>query len=60
MELPIQMIHQPSDTKLLRKPDDIFIEQLKKKMVEDPAAPGASPLAVLCKDKENVEKFEEK
>ena len=52
------MIHQPSDSKLLRKPDSIFIEQLKKRMVEDPSAPGSTPLAVLCKDKENAETFE--
>ena len=60
MELPIRAIHQPSDRKLLRKPDNVFIEQLKKRMIEDPAAPGATPLAVLCQDIQNIDNFEMK
>ena len=52
MELPVSIIHQPpKDSRLLREPDSLFISNLKKKMIEDPSAPGAAPLAVLCKDK---------
>ena len=37
----------PVPIRLLRKVDTSFVEQLKKRMLEDPAAPGLSPLA-LC------------
>ena len=59
MELPVSIIHQPpKDSRLLREPDSLFISNLKKKMIEDPSAPGAAPLAVLCKDKQDIDKFD--
>ena len=40
--------------------DDVFVERLKEKMLLDPSAPGATPMAVLCKDVTNIEQFNEK
>lgn len=51
MELPIEQITPPpKQSRLLRDPDSVFISNLKKKMIEDPSAPGATPMAVICKD----------
>ena len=50
-EVPIsQMIEPPKESRLLREADDIFIKNLKKAMVKDPSAPGATPLTLLCRD----------
>jgi len=35
---------------LLRKTDEIFVQKLKEKMILDPTAPEATPMAVLCND----------
>lgn len=59
MELPIEQITAPpKHSRLLRDPDSIFIGNLKKRMIEDPSAPGAAPMAVLCKDIEYVGSFD--
>ena len=50
-EIPIsQLVKPPKESRLLRVADDTFVNKLKEKMVKDPAAPGATPMAVLCKD----------
>ena len=61
MELPISNITKPpKGSRLLREPDNVFVCELKKKMLKDPSAPGAAPLAVLCKGLQSVEIFEMK
>ena len=51
MEIPISQLYQPPrESRLLREPDPTFVRRLKQKMMSDPAAPGATPMAVLCKD----------
>ena len=43
--------HPPEPTRQLRKVDPYFIKSLKKRMIQDPAAPGVSPAALLCHKK---------
>ena len=51
MELPVkQLFEPPRESRLLREADPTFILNLKAKMLSDPSAPGATPMAVLCKD----------
>ena len=38
----------------LRQIDEHFVKTLKKHMIHDPAAPGVSPLALLCVDVQDV------
>lgn len=45
-----QLVKPPKESRLLRVADETFVNNLKDKMVKDPAAPGATPMAVLCKD----------
>ena len=50
MQLPLkQLTHPPKESRLIREPDQTFVKNLKQKMIDDPAAPGATPMAVLCK-----------
>jgi len=50
-QLPVaQLIDPPRESRLLRETDEKFVKNLKLKMILDPSAPGATPLAVLCKD----------
>ena len=59
MELPVKNISKPpKGSRLLREPDNIFISELKKKMLKDPSAPGATPMAVLCKNVQSTDAFE--
>lgn len=61
MELPIsQLVPPPKQSRLLREADPTFLSNLKQRMVGDPAAPGACPMAVLCKDMEEPEGFNAK
>ena len=47
----------PRESRLLREADTTFVRNLKLKMVQDPSAPGATPIAVLCKDVEQITEF---
>ena len=50
-QVPIsQLVQPPREARLLRETDQLFIKKLKEKMLMDPSAPGAAPMAVLCKD----------
>ena len=50
MQLPLkQLVQPPKESRLIREPDPIFVKNLKQKMLSDPAAPGATPMAVLYK-----------
>ena len=50
MQLPLkQLLQPPKETRLIREPDPTFVKNLKQKMIVDPSAPGATPMAVLCK-----------
>ena len=50
MQLPLkQLVQPPKESRLIRDPDPMFVKNLKQKMLNDPAAPGATPMAVLCK-----------
>ena len=58
METPVaQLMHPPRESRLLREADPIFIRNLKEKMMKDPSAPGATPMAVLCKDADSLDTF---
>ena len=58
MELPItQLVQPPRESRLLRDADPTFVKHLKDKMLQDPSAPGSTPMAVLCKDKDSVQEF---
>lgn len=50
MDLPVRNLDEPSPSRLLRKVDEVFVESLKKRLLEDPTGPGVPPLAVVCKD----------
>lgn len=52
-----QLSHPPRESRLLREPDPTFVRNLKNKMIADPAAPGATAMAVLCKDVELLTDF---
>jgi len=50
-EIPVsQLVPPPRESRLLREADEVFVQKLKEKMISDPSAPGATPMAVLCKD----------
>ena len=61
VELPVSQLFQPpAESRLLREADQTFVDRLKEKMILDPTAPGATPMAVLCKDVTSVTEFNEK
>jgi len=50
-EVPVsQLLDPPRECRLLREADGVFVKNLKRAMLSDPSAPGATPLALLCKD----------
>ena len=53
-------LNEPPPSRLLRKVDNVFVEGLKLRIQNDPAAPGAPPLAVLCKDVAKSDEFNER
>ena len=54
IQLPLkQLMQPPKESRLIREPDPTFVKNLKQKMLNDPAAPGATPMAVLCKGVDN-------
>ena len=58
MELPVSQLSQPPrESHLIREPDPTFVRNLKLKMVGDPSAPGATPMAVLCTNVECPSEF---
>ena len=58
MSLPVRQLSQPPrDSRLLREADSTFVANLKQKMIADPSAPGATPMAVLCKDVVVLQEF---
>lgn len=60
MELPVKNLEEPPPSRLLRKVDAIFVSSLKMRLLEDPSGIGAAPLAVVCKDVEKKEQFQER
>ena len=44
------MIKPPRESRLLRETDKVFIKNLKANMLLDLSAPGATLMAILCKD----------
>lgn len=56
----IILIPPPKEACLLREADATFMSHLKKRMLTDPAGPGACPMAVFCKDIEKPEDFQAK
>ena len=60
MELPVKNLEEPPPSRLLRKVDDIFVASLKKRLLEDPSGIGTSPLAVVCKDVDRTDQFQER
>lgn len=61
MELKVsQLLQPPRESRLLRQADPTFVSKLKDKMVRDPAAPGAAPVAVICKTVKTISAFKHK
>ena len=58
MDLPVRNLDEPTLSRLLRKVDEVFVESLKKRLLEDPTGPGVPPLAVVCKDVSKIELFQ--
>ena len=57
-QLPVTNLVQPqSETRLIRKLDTTFVENLKKSIEDDPSGPGVPPLTVLCV---GIEEFSER
>lgn len=56
----LQLIQPPKESRLLREADPLFVRELKDNMLKDPTAPGSTPFAVLCKDKQNIADFNPK
>ena len=52
-----QVSQPPRESRLLREADPTFVHNLKQKMIIDPAASGATPMAVFCKDVEAITEF---
>jgi len=51
MELPIQQLTPPPrESRLLRTANPDFVENLKNQIKKDPAAPGKTPMVVLCQE----------
>ena len=43
-EVPIsQLVEPPRESRLLRGTDDVFVKNLKTRMILDPSTPGATP-----------------
>jgi len=60
-KLPVSQLEAPPrESRLLRGADDVFVESLKDQMISDPSAPGATPMAVLCKNVTNIDQFNDK
>ena len=57
--LKVQIKHclTPPPQRLLRKVDDLFVASLKDQLKTDPTGPGVPPLALLCIEEKNKEKF---
>jgi len=45
-QLPVSNLQ--SDLRLIRKLDTTFVNNLKKRIQEDPTGPGVPPIAALC------------
>ena len=48
LQINTNFCHPPDPIRQLRKVDLHFLKGLKKRMIQDPAAPGVSPVALLC------------
>ena len=53
-------LEEPPPPRLLRRVDEIFVDNLKKRLRSDPNAPGVPALAVTCKNVEKKELFKER
>ena len=60
MDIAVSNLHEPPTSRLLRKIDSVFVEGLKQRLKNDPAAPGIPPFAVMCKNIRKVEEFNER
>ena len=49
MELNVAMLDEPQRSRLLRGVDELFVTNLKDRLVGDPMGPGIPPIAVTCK-----------
>ena len=61
IQIPVANLQKPPrESRLMREPDPTFVRNLKENMIKDPAGPGASTVAVLCKNINKPEDFQEK
>ena len=54
------MLEEPTSSRLLRRIDPIFLDNLKLRMKEDTNGIGIPPLGVVCTDIREKENFEER
>ena len=60
-EIPVsQLVEPPRESRLIRGADNVFVEKLKEKTMLDPSGPGATPMAMLCRDTTTMEQFNDK
>ena len=57
LKVKMEQLEAPPLERLLRKVDECFVESLKLKLQQDPTGPGVPPLALLCKEEKDKEKF---
>ena len=60
MKLSVTVLDEPSPSRLLRKIDTVFVENLKRRLQNDPNGPGVPPVAVSCKSVAKKELFKER
>ena len=59
LKVKVEQLEAPHLQRLLRRVNDCFVESLKLKLQQDPTGPGVPPLALLCKEERDKEKFRE-
>jgi hypothetical protein len=57
LKVQIKQCQTPPPQCLLRKVDDLFVASRKDQLKTDPTGPGVPPLALLCIEEKNKEKF---
>ena len=61
IQIPVANLQKPPrESRLMREPDPTFVRNLKENMIKDLAGPGTSTVAVLCKNINKPEDFQEK
>lgn len=60
LDILVKNCDEPPSSRLLRRVDSVFVEALKKRLKEDSSGIGIPPLAVVCKDVQSKDLFEDR